>query len=64
MQGVSWDNAVWYATVMIGVFGAVRALEAGSIDMALLWGSWLGFFAHLRIKERPKGVPESPRSET
>lgn len=47
------DKVIWYGTFAVGVFGAVKALEVGQIDLFLAWLSWIGFFACVKFRARP-----------
>ncbi len=53
MQGLSINQLIWYGVVLLGAYGAINALSEGRIDAALMWGTFVGFFASLEFGARP-----------
>lgn len=52
MQSLS-RQLIWWGVVLIGTYGAINALSEGRIDTALLWGSFVGFYASTEFGARP-----------
>ena len=47
------SRLIWYGTFAIGAYGAINAMSEGRIDAALLWLTWIGFFASLEFRASP-----------
>lgn len=47
------SRLIWYGTFFVGAFGAINALSEGRIDAALLWLTFIGFFASLEFRAHP-----------
>ena len=49
----SLNQLIWYSVFGIGTFGAINAFSEGRIDAALLWLTFVGFFASLEFGANP-----------
>lgn len=47
------QNLIWWGVVLVGAYGAINALSEGRIDTALMWATFVGFYASLEFRVRP-----------